>query len=470
MNENEEQVINLGQNLGGIAPQPVYSPIMGGTNVFTSGYAQTTAITSAEPVIVKAPEVNGDMYNMHSQVVSEEVSTEEKNIAKVDIVEPKVIRGEVVIPTNFMKSKLALVRKVGVSNNLHAESEVLNVDINKDGILMRASNREQDLEWLDTSYLFPDQDMHFAVDIKLFGELFNALSCASVILRYDSTTQILTVVTASGEYKFAPKIDLSRGVVVENKLQFDVADNLMVPVDYQQLVSIIDYTKTARVSAKKTNRSYLDGIYCHDIVLATDGQLIITIQKNLFEKSNKEYFINSDLCNLLSTIHFNPTTFKMGFVESAGVVRGLVFSDGSIKICGSSVIDARVPSNIANIYWNSTDFINKITINKQAFINTLKTVMLFSNNVERADMLIMTVTGGFLNISAENGAAKDIVSIVNPSNVSIQREMKIPSAKLLALLQIIKSDTISVAFREDASNCFCIEYDGQKSIVSLFEN
>lgn len=140
---NENQTINLGNNVGGATPPvfgntqvvpPTQTPFtVGGTQVVQSpviptqsSVTTTVTATNTEATVIQMPQQGVSVtQNMHSEVV--DVEPEQITIAN----QPILIDGEVTLPTVVLKELINIARKVGVANNTQPRSEVLNIQIGR---------------------------------------------------------------------------------------------------------------------------------------------------------------------------------------------------------------------------------------------------------------------------------------------------------------------------------------------------
>lgn len=521
--ENNNQTINLGGNAGGVVPpvngnQFVQPPVFGGQQV-TSGYAQVvqspvipvpnvetvvtdttqnisiakeetnpqqTTVTSGtdtqatitttvgDPVVVQmAPQEGLSVtQNMHSQVVTTTPAVSSVESVKEEVkvaTEPQVIDGEIKLPTVYLRDLVNTARKVGIASNMVPLSEVLNILFTESGMILRATSGKEDIEILDSRYIFK-QPLEMSLDIKLFGDFVNAVSCSNLILSYDKSTNILTIVPDdnSGVYKLTQKIDLSTQQPVINELTFNMSYADMKPVNYEELVRTLNTSKGVRTFAGKLGQPYLEGTYYNDIVATSDGNLML-LQANKLETNDKECFIKSRLCDLITTLPFDASKFRIGFITNpnTGKPNGIVISDEKITICDNIEVPEGFPVEICKNYWNAEGFIHKLTINTKAMVDVLKPVIPFINPERDRDRIAVTVTGNDMEIVSMNSGAKSHIYITNTDNISITTPMYLPASKLYGMLQTITDATFDM-FVDGAENspCMCLTFEDYKCLVA----
>lgn len=509
MDENN-QTVNLGGNVGGVVPpvfdtkQVVQPPVFGNQSVATSGYAQvvqspvipqpqgattvvadnTTNVTIATPeepvTITMVPQDGlGITQNMHSQVITtnmgtsiEEpvketaVETEEKEVVPT---EPQVIDGEIKLPTVYLRDLVNAARKVGIASNMIPLSEVLNILFTERGIILRATSGKADIEIIDTRYIFK-QPVEMSLDIRLFTDFINAVSCSNLILSYDVSTAILTVIpdNNSGVYKFTQKVDLSTQRPVINELTFNTSYASMKAVSYDEFVRTLTTSKTVRTDATKLGQVGLEGTYYSDIIASSDGNIML-LQTNKLEINDKEFFLKAHMCDLISTLPFDVAKFRVGFVANpnTGKVNGIVISDEKITICSDVEIPEDFPVEVCKNYWNADEYVNKLSLNTKAMIDILKPVIPFINPERDKDRIAVTVAGADMKIVSLNGGAESHIMISNANNYATSLPLYLPAKKLYNTLQTISDETFNMLIdTAENSPCMCLTFEDYKCLVA----
>ena len=501
MEENNNQTINLGENAGGQIFPPNYNgqrvapPVFGGQQTTTSGYAQVvqslviptpnvvTAVSGvSENVTIAASEEPIEMtvenqdglsvtQNMHSQVVAtEEIPVMNAKVEEsVESNEPQVLDGEIKLPTVYLRELVNIARKVGIASNMVPLSEVLNILFTERGVILRATSGKEDIEIIDSRYIFK-KPLEMSLDIKLLGDFVNAVSCSSLILSYDNNTNILTITpdNNSGVYKFTQKIDLSTQKPVVNELTFNMSYADMKPVTYDEFVRTLNTSKNVRTYATKLGQVFLEGTYYNDIIASSDGNLML-LQENKLEINDKEFFLKAHICDLIATLPFDVTKFRVGFVvnPNTSVLSGIVISDEKITLCSDVTIPDGFPIEVCMSYWNSDDFVSKITIGTKAMIDVLKPVIPFINPERDKDRVSVTINGNNMKIVSMNGGAESNILINNVNGFATTMPLYLPATKLYNTLQVISDETFDMLIdTAKDSPCMCLTFEDYKCLVA----
>lgn len=440
-------------------------------------YKVTTQIAHNPDEVVTVVDT---VQNMHSQVVDNVVTstsveyTEATSVAQADTVvkeqspvetESKLVEGDIEVPTGIIKSMLSMARKVGVANSLQPKSFILNLTFNSDGVTMRATNGKEDFEYVNTSYIF-NKTIEAVLDIKTFGEFINSVSCTYLGFDYDDNQKILTVRTDNGTYKFPQRVDQTTNMPFRIELNYNDAYENMRPIDYNAFLDILNLNKSVRTMASKLNMSSIQGTYFGNIVASSDGTIMLLHDNNI-GFSDKEFLMTTDFCNLLNSVRFNPTKCRVGFIEQEGVLRGIVISDGNVKLCGPIFTPQDFPVQVCKDFWNSNEFSKSVIIKTQAISNLIKSAIPFIGLDEANDKVSLSISGEMLNITTLNGAVNVHIAVTNTSNLNTPEPLILPASRLNVILDNIQSDAFNLTVNPDNNICVCLTYDDYKCIVSL---
>lgn len=495
MEENNSNTINLGNNMGGAIP-----PVFGNSQItnnqikesivnnefiipntlntdatrdeITTATVTTTTATTNETSYYKAPEITGPIVqNMHleeSNVQENQINQENQVIQeKKEIIEPIHVEGDIEIPTVLLRTCLKNAKLVGKANNMEPKSEILNIEFGENGLILRTSNGKDDFECIDKSRVY-SKSFKTSVDIKRFGDYIDNEDENVLRIIFHEDTGILDVVTNKGTFKFAQKVDPSTQLIALNNLAFDMEYNEMQSVDYNKFVEILNAGKLIRGLASKKGFSDLNGTYISNIFVSSDG-VVMLLQENDLGFADKEIFMDSELCNLISSIGFNASTFKIGFKYTDGNLEGVMFADGSIKLCTKNIlIPDRFPVEPSKVYWENKKFIRNVDVNVKVLINVIKTVLPFISQYD-SDRLYISISGNNMNIKSRDKSANVTIGIVNTSNYSSNGDLILPVTNLYSILQSTKSENITMLFSDEITNCMCIKYDNYKSILSFLD-
>lgn len=480
---NENQTINLGNNVGGATP-----PVFGNTQVvpptqtpFTVGGTQavqspviptqssvttTVTATNTEATVIQMPQQGVSVtQNMHSEVV--DVEPEQITIAN----QPILIDGEVTLPTVVLKELINIARKVGVANNTQPRSEVLNILFNENGIILRATSGNEDIEIIDKRYIFKNP-VEMSLDIKMVGSFINSVSTNNVTLSYDNVNNILTIVTdgdnGSGTFKFPQKIDLSTQQPIVNELTFSMAYADMHPVNYEDFLQTLSVSKTVRNFANKLGMVALEGTYFSDIIASSDRVLML-MQENKLGLGDKEFFLKSKFCDLVATLPFDLTKFRIGFISNpaTNVVGGIICSDERITLCGSADVPIDFPIDLCRNYWKSEGFANTVKVDRKVLVDTLNPVIQFINPLRDRDKIAISIVGNVMKIGSMSGEAEYTIMVENVNNISIATPIYLPATKLYSTLQTISDKTIDLLIdTSENSPCICLAFSEYKCLVA----
>lgn len=478
MEENniQGQTINLGGNMSGAVPPVFNNPNTIVDNVtVTSGYASVEA-----PLSVTVPEVNqtvtvssttreATVYPANTSKL-ENVQHMTSQVEKVDVQTqpmshtPTLVSGDIIIPTVLLKEMIRVARKVGVYNNAQPQSEVLNLIINDKGITMRTSNGPDDYECIDNTFVFTSK-IEASVDIKLFGDFINSVSCASVKLYYEDNSNVLIVATETGVFKFPQRMDASIQQPVITVLKYDMDYNDMKYLNYDALIEILNLTKPIRDFAKGFES--IRGAYFSDIVITSDSNMIL-MKENDTDFRNGDFFVGGELCDLISNIEFNPLNCRVGFTrDDSGNLRGMIISDGRTKLCGPIDTQTDLPVDICKQFWNSTDFVKTISVNTHRVVNVLKSVIPFINASTDMDKISIEIDTNNMRILSNNKGAVESIPITNSSAYKTSVPLQVQAVKLYKLLQSVKTETFDIMINPNNDTCICLKYGSFKCIVGL---
>lgn len=469
-NEN----INLGGNVvsgvdTGLNQQPV-APVYGPT-VTTAGPSENYTIN------VPAQQL-GVSQNMHSQIIGNVEGADLKvdlsgatdvsitAEAPVETAEEKEnvtneIRDNFIVPTFILKNLLSSARKVGTYNPIQVPSQVIDLELSEKGIKVIASNGKIDYECLNTDVRFKNS-FRTCVDIKAFGEFVNTLDFAEVELQYDNSNGILTVLTPTdGNFYFPQKVDLSTQQPIELGLTFEIPYEDMTEINYEVFANAINQSKPVRDFPKVTED--YKGTYFTNLVLASDITTIF-MQNNQDILKTQKFFVGGELCDLLASLDFNSTTFRIGFTtDGSNDIRAITVSDGKITLCGTVEPDSEINEEVCTKFW-STEFAIKMQVNTKKFVNSLKRVSLFLD-LDKDDCPKFEIEGNNLRIIPTNEKAKDVLNIDNPTNY--KGEMCLPIVKLLKIFGAVKTETFDFCVDNNVNNCICLDFGEYKWLIAL---
>ena len=489
MLENEGNTINLSENVNQVQP-PVFNPIdMGamGNIGATSGYSQvmqspvipvqqvpvsnvTTASTSSETTVI-------DMQNAEIKAGTIVSPMEQPaNVEKPKSEEPIVVEGNVTIPASKLKYLIGQVSKVKTNIQEQPKTCVLNLMANERGLTLRVTSGREDLEIVDRTYSYKNP-LELAVDVSLFSEFINSLSDENLILTVDNSTQVLCVNTGIGEFKFPQKNDATGTNLIMNELTFDVPFSSLVKFDYNGLLNIFRNNKGVRVSASKKDYSSIQGTYFAEIACASDG-VVMSLIENIEELKNEEFFVSTPLCDLMSTLAFNPDNVRIGFVRrpDSNVIIGIVMSDGLITLCGGIFENEMFrdkPLAACRKYW-STEFGKKVVIDTKEMLKLLKPIIPFikrdASFTSGSDVLAITIDGSSMKLISPRGEAQNIVHIVNESNYVMQSPIYVRASTLYGIIQTITEDRFDISIDPSPeATGLCISSGNAKCIVAYEE-
>lgn len=492
-NNQINNTMNLGNNVGGANPsifgnvtnanipsqQPSSAEQINLNYQATAGYAQpvqpqfvneTIGTTVASAPVNAEINVQAPVTPINEVVVTTETTTTtEDKINETQAVKgPILIKGDITVPTILLREMTSQARKVGVSNNMQPLSEVLNLIINENGITMRATSGKgkQDIEIVDNKYVFTSS-LNVSLDIKVFSEYLNVARSEVLTLKFVESENTLYITTDNGERKFAQRVDGSTHQPVVHELHYPIAYDDMIPVNYERLKTLLALNSSARDLATKSFYEYLKGMYCgEDIVVSSDGN-IMTIQPNQTEFNNKIFFLNNDVCKLISELAFDSSKFRIGFTEANGFLAGITISDGRITICGPIDINESFPVEVARNFWTSNGFIQGVTVETKAFLDVIKSVIPFIPVMgEDLDKLIIDIKDDEMIVKCSDNTAREVLAINNTANYATTKSIILPASKLDKLVQTIQADTFELMIDAQVDNYICLSYDNLRSIVT----
>ena len=474
MENNFNENINLGGNVtsgtaSNLSQQP-FAPVFGQT--------VTTAGPSENYTINVPAEQLGEQQNMHSQVIgnidNSNLTVDLSGASNVTItaeapVEPAVatedvnneIRDTFIVPTYILKNLLSSARKVGTYNPIQVQSQVIDLELNENGVKVIASNGKIDYECLNTDVRFRNS-FRTCIDIKAFGEFVNTLDFAEVELQYDKESGILTVLTPTdGNFYFPQKVDLSTQQPIELGLTFEIPYDDMTEINYEIFANAINQSKPVRDFPKVTDD--YKGTYFTNLVLASDITTIF-MQNNQDILKTQKFFIGGELCDLLASLDFNSTAFRIGFTtDGSNDIRAITVSDGKITLCGTVEPDSEINEEVCNKFW-STEFAIKMKVDTRKFVNSLKRVSLFLD-LDKDDCPKFEIDGNTLRIIPTNEKAKDVLNIDNPMNY--KGEMCLPIVKLMKIFGAVKTETFDFCVDKGVNNCICLDFVDYKWLIAL---
>lgn len=476
MEENQTNTMNLGNNIGGAMP-PVFSSVDTTSRLNTTDELQVTigepemintqtAVTNVNNnVTIGDISVNSVQTEAQVQSAVPPVPPEDNSESK----EPIVLNDDITVPTILLRDMVAQARKVGISNNLQPLSEILNLIIDENGITMKATSGKgrPDFMCTDKKYVSTTK-IAVSLDIRVFGEYLNAEKNNTVTLKFIESEGVLYITTDTGVRKFPQRMDESTHQPIVHKLQFPYNYDDMMNVDYTKLRALLDLSSSARDLANTLNSyPYLQGLYCgDDIVVASDGN-VMTIQPNQTEFKNEIFFLNNDMCKLITDIHFEQSKFKVGITKVNGFVAGITISDGRTTICGPITVDANFPVSAAKEFWGSTGFTQSIRFETRALLDVIKSIVPFIPSIgDAVDKITFEIKGDEAEIKCLDGSAKEVLGIINNTNYNTATPIPLPASKLGKVLQSVKTDNFDMLINPTADNCVCLSYDGIRNIVT----
>lgn len=470
MENNQFNTINLGDNLGANNNSPVFverpTAVSGAQEPVVRIFNPYVQVAPQQATVQVAQEFNEVQPATTAEVI-EEVATENEEVAGP--VSPIYVTGDIQVPTVLLRGLVSQARKVGTASNLNPLTEVLNLDINKDGITVRANggNDGIDFECIDRSYTF-EKSLSISLDITVFGEYLNAERNNMLTLDYVEDENTLYINTQSGTRKFPQRVDSSTHQPVVFSLKYPLDYNSMTPVDYTRLREILDLNSSARDLALKTGYDFLKGMYCgEDIIVSSDGNVMV-IQPNTTEFNNRIFFMENDLCKLVTGLIFNIADFRVGFVEEDGFTKAIVMSDGRTTICSPVILNEKFPVEVARNFWNSSSLIQSIQVPTKDLYAVIKSVMPFIPKMgDDIDKLSLEISGTTMIVKCLDNTAVEKLTVVNTGNFATgNKPIHLPATKLDKVLQTVKSDTVELLIDAQSDNYICLSYNNQKSIVT----
>jgi len=423
-------------------------------------------------------EENIEEVEMEEEVVEPIQETDEViSNRKIDD-EIKYVKGDIIVPTELLRSMVAQARKVGVANNLYPISEVLNLIIDENGIIVRSSSGlgKQDYECIDRRYSF-DKKLSVALDIVRFSKYLSVERSKELLLDYSSTSDgrgVLVVKTSSGSRNFPQRINEATGTPIENEIHMSFDYNNMRPVNYANFKRIFSTNSAVREFTKHLKGPFtrLQGMYWgDDIIVATDGYIMM-IQPNETNFNDKIFFIGNEFCKLLSELTFNEDSFRVGVTEKNGEVVGVTFSDGMATICGNVTLESDFPVEPSKNYWSMDgDNIYKIKLNKDDFTYAVKSIMSSVPSIGRyVDSLSILVSGNELTVKCSDDSAQEICNVDNQKGYVTSEPIMLSASRLNKIISSLNFENIELIVNVLAKNYIIIGCDSFRCVITTLVN
>ena len=486
MENNFNETINLGNNVTSGLENNVTSGLAQNLNqqeAVEPIYGQTTTTGTNETITINVPAQQlGQVQNMHSQVVNN-LETGDINItvasegdyavASAPVTPPtdenivvtpvNELRESFIVPTYILKNLVSNARKVGTYNQIQVQSQVIDLELNDKGIKVIASNGNIDYECLNTDVRFKNS-FRTCIDKVTFGDFVNTFDTTDfteVELKYDDATGILTVVTPTdGNFYFPKRIDLGTQQTIKLELTYPIPYAEMTSIDCEQFISAIVQSKPGREFP--TTSGDLKGTFFSNLIISTD-KLAVYMQDNQDILKTQQFFVGSDLCDLLSSVDFNANKFRIGFItDSSNDIRAINISDEKTTICGIVEPEADIDMSLCNTFWSS-GFTNKIKIDTRKFVNSLKRVSVFLLPDED-DCHNFEFDNNILRIVLVNGKAKEAITVAN--NINYSGKVILPIRRLLKVFGNVKVDSFNFCIDSSIDNCICLDFGDYKWVIA----
>lgn len=222
---------------------------------------------------------------------------------------------------------------------------------------------------LETLKTFAEQPLTFTVDEKTFG---------------------VEISSDYGKYKLSGQDgeEFPRVPTIEGGTSFELPTSVLLAA----------INKTIFATGNDELRPVMSGVFCqlstdNIIFVATDAHKLVRYKRNdVKSTANSSFILPKKPLNLLKNVLSGEDTLaKIDYNES-----NAFFEFNNINlIC--RLIDGRYPNYEAVI---PTENPNKLTIDRQAFLNSIKRVSIFSNKTTH--QVRLKITGSALHVSAED--------------------------------------------------------------------
>lgn len=266
---------------------------------------------------------------------------------------------------------------------------------------------------LDTLKTFPEQPLTFTIDNSNFG-----IEISSDYGKYKLTGQ------NGAEFPKTPKLDTSSKLKIE------------------ALVLSNAINKTLFASGNDELRPVMSGVYFELnedslIFVATDAHKLVRYKRNdLKAEKGSSFILPKKPLNLLKNILGNVAD---GITISYNETNAMFVFGNTTLIC--RLIDGKYPNYNAVI---PTENPNKLTISRNAFLNSIKRVSIFANKTTH--QVRLKITGSELNVSAED------LDFSNEANERLtcqyegeDMEIGFNSRFLIEMLSNLESEDINIA-------------------------
>ena len=442
-------------------------------NIATSGYAngnaepvvapvfQTSTTGMAENITINQPsQPVGVVQNMHSQVIGsvdnanmtvDTTNAQDTTVTTNTVQNGPIVYNDTTVPVSILKNLVSNARKVGTYNAIRTISQVVGLELGEFGIKVNASNGNVDYECVDNNVAY-STNLKVTVDIGKLGDLLNNLDCETVKLNV-SNEDLVIVMPEGSEFILPEKTDLQTQQPIELDITFAMNYNDMIELDLERLVENINQSKPVRDIPKIDE--HFAGTYFSNLVLSSDRS-IIYIQDNQPILKTQKFFIGEELCNLITTLNFDKTKFRIGFTtDSNNDIRAITLSDNKLTICGKVEPTSPIDENVCNNFWNA-QFRHNIVMPTKKLTYAIKRLKLFNENAKQ-DFANFEITNNSLKITLEKPDAKENL-LVESNDTSYVGTIQLPLTRLEMILNSIKSDKIILSTDE--------QYDGVVGIVA----
>lgn len=467
---NSETINNQQQNpinsVNQISQQQNTNTVNTGANVQVSN---TTTQTATTPVnTITPPQVTISQANVQTNVTQPVQATTNTQTQPVEVKPQPKVSNTVIIPVSTLQHLVNQVKLVTGANTTEVLGNVFYIEVNKNGIIMKATNKAQTIEVKDSSVSYT-VEFATAVNATKFGGLVSNLEEGQVELIYDKEQRALTLTTGTGRFSFAEQIDLSTGQTITVEHQYEAKENELVPFNLDALLNVVNQSKPVRMFAKNMpDDKPQDAIYLKNGSLVSYDSGFVLVAEAPAEFKNTDIALGSAFLDILPSLTFNKDNVKFSIVnvskDTNSTIQGIVVTDGVITISSTFY------SSINEDKWErcapylDVNYGISYTLDVQKCLRVLDRVAPFIEMGTDADSVQYTFKGNQLEIKSLTSAGVDMLLIDNPLNYFTT--IKLPVQRVQKLLSVVQEPTFKITVSTEVSTVVCFSFGTYKCIVA----
>ena len=490
MEENNSQTINL-NNLTGAQP-PIFNQTSSSAIPVQDNIVTNTVVTPEEPVssvvttTVSTLNVNdsGLTVNPESVTITEtlkpeidsivsDTPTQDNTVIKQE--EPKtearipsqpVINDRFIVPVVYFKELISNASKAGSNESFLTTTQTINLFMNENGIRILTTSGDVDYECIDGAYRYTNKLEAYLELSQFVGLVSNLEDEGNIELIKNAETKALELKTETGgSFVFAEKVDPNSTdsvpivLDIRNKTNYEE----MTPINYEDLVNVIQLTKPARDEALKISKIISGIMFAGNIIASSDGN-ILTMRENVKGLTDYEIALPYVYCNLLSSLDFIPDKVRFGATkDTTGRVVNVCFSDGRTTLTGilNKMEDIPYQPEMCRDLWEQ-DYSKTVTLDTKKCYRLLNRIKPFVKIGSDNDYGEYKINGDILEVVTMEGTAQDVLNTVNEQGVVDTVYLSIE--KVLKVLSSVSTPTFELSVNK-GRNVACLKYEGFKSVI-----